>query len=188
MEGESEIEIRQVFEAEDFGEAFTPELREQEERLRAVEKRGPLRTATQTRGLARWRLGACESARRDDVIGPCRRTEMQRAIEAVWRIEAPKLIAGLARIVRDVGLAEDLAQDALVSALEQWPAAGVPRNPGAWLMAAAKHRAIDQLPPAQAARAEARGAGPRAGGAADRRPARSRCRAWTMTSATICCG
>jgi RNA polymerase sigma factor (sigma-70 family) len=65
------------------------------------------------------------------------------AIDAVWRIESPRLIAGLARIVRDVGLAEDLAQDALVAALEQWPAAGIPRNPGAWLMAAAKHRAID---------------------------------------------
>jgi RNA polymerase sigma factor (sigma-70 family) len=70
-------------------------------------------------------------------------TDSHRAIDAVWRIESPRLIAGLARIVRDVGLAEDLAQDALVAALEQWPAAGVPRNPGAWLMAAAKHRAID---------------------------------------------
>ena len=68
-----------------------------------------------------------------------------RAIDAVWRIESARLIAGLARIVRDVGLAEDLAQDALVAALEQWPEAGVPDNPGAWLMAAAKHRAIDQL-------------------------------------------
>jgi RNA polymerase sigma-70 factor (ECF subfamily) len=63
----------------------------------------------------------------------------------VWRIESPRLIAGLVRIVRDVGAAEDLAQDALVAALEQWPASGVPRNPGAWLMAAAKHRAIDLL-------------------------------------------
>lgn len=68
-----------------------------------------------------------------------------RAIDAVWRIESAKLIAGLTRIVRDVGLAEDLAQDALVAALEQWPASGVPDNPGAWLMATAKHRAIDQL-------------------------------------------
>jgi len=65
------------------------------------------------------------------------------AIDAVWRIESPRLIAGLARIVRDVGIAEDLAQDALVAALEQWPKSGVPDNPGAWLMAAAKHRAID---------------------------------------------
>ena len=68
-----------------------------------------------------------------------------RAIEAVWRIESARLIAGLARIVRDVGLAEELAQDALVTALERWPQSGVPDNPGAWLMAAAKHRAIDLL-------------------------------------------
>jgi RNA polymerase sigma factor (sigma-70 family) len=67
------------------------------------------------------------------------------AIDAVWRIESPRLIAGLARIVRDVGIAEDLAQDALVAALEQWPKSGVPDNPGAWLMAAAKHRAIDHF-------------------------------------------
>ena len=69
----------------------------------------------------------------------------QRAIEAVWRIESARLIAGLARRVRDVGLAEDLAQDALVAALERWPKSGVPDNPGAWLMATAKHRAIDLL-------------------------------------------
>jgi RNA polymerase sigma-70 factor (ECF subfamily) len=68
-----------------------------------------------------------------------------RAIGAVWRIEAPKLIAGLARLIRDVGLAEELAQDALVTALERWPETGVPDNPGAWLMATAKNRAIDQL-------------------------------------------
>jgi RNA polymerase sigma factor (sigma-70 family) len=70
-------------------------------------------------------------------------TDTQRAIDAVWRIESPRLIAGLARIVRDVGLAEDLAQDALVAALQQWPESGVPDRPGAWLMATAKHRAID---------------------------------------------
>jgi RNA polymerase sigma-70 factor (ECF subfamily) len=64
-------------------------------------------------------------------------------IDAVWRIESPRLIAGLTRIVHDIGVAEDLAQDALVAALEQWPKSGVPDNPGAWLMAAAKHRAID---------------------------------------------
>src|SRR5688572_6848416 len=68
-----------------------------------------------------------------------------RAINAVWRIESAKIIAGLARIVRDIGLAEDLAQDALVAALEQWPEQGVPENPAAWLMAVAKHRAIDRL-------------------------------------------
>ncbi|WP_104483014.1 RNA polymerase sigma factor [Actinokineospora auranticolor] len=68
-----------------------------------------------------------------------------RAVEAVWRIEAARLIAGLARVVRDVGRAEDLAQDALVAALEQWPASGIPDNPGAWLMAVAKRRAVDGL-------------------------------------------
>jgi RNA polymerase sigma-70 factor (ECF subfamily) len=72
-------------------------------------------------------------------------TDAHRAIDAVWRIESARLIAGLARIVRDVGLAEELAQDALVAALERWPESGVPDNPGAWLMATAKNRAIDQL-------------------------------------------
>jgi RNA polymerase sigma factor (sigma-70 family) len=72
-------------------------------------------------------------------------TEVQRAIDAVWRIESARLIAGLARMVRDVGLAEELAQDALVAALERWPESGVPDNPGAWLMATAKHRAIDRF-------------------------------------------
>lgn len=71
--------------------------------------------------------------------------DTHRAIDAVWRIESARLIAGLARIVRDVGLAEDLAQEALVAALEQWPEAGIPDNPGAWLMATAKHRAIDGI-------------------------------------------
>ena len=72
-------------------------------------------------------------------------TDTHHAIDAVWRIESPRLIAALARIVRDVGIAEELAQDALVAALQQWPQEGVPRNPGAWLMAAAKHRALDHL-------------------------------------------
>jgi RNA polymerase sigma factor (sigma-70 family) len=72
-------------------------------------------------------------------------SDTHRAIEAVWRIESAKLIAGLTRIVHDVGLAEDLAQDALVAALERWPDSGVPDKPGAWLMATAKHRAIDLL-------------------------------------------
>jgi RNA polymerase sigma factor (sigma-70 family) len=71
--------------------------------------------------------------------------DTHRTIEAVWRIEQAKLIAGIARMVRDVGAAEELAQDALVAALEQWPKSGVPDRPGAWLMAVAKHRAIDQL-------------------------------------------
>ncbi|HEX3572498.1 MAG TPA: RNA polymerase sigma factor [Acidobacteriaceae bacterium] len=72
-------------------------------------------------------------------------TETHRAIEAVWRIESARLIAALTRMVRDVGRAEELAQDALVAALEQWPKSGVPENPGAWLMATAKHRAIDHF-------------------------------------------
>jgi RNA polymerase sigma-70 factor, ECF subfamily len=71
--------------------------------------------------------------------------DAHRSIEAVWRIEQARLIAGLARMVRDVGLAEELAQDALVAALERWPVTGIPDNPGAWLMATAKHRAIDRL-------------------------------------------
>ena len=72
-------------------------------------------------------------------------TDTHRAIDAVWRIESAKLIAGLTRLVGDVGVAEDLAQDALVAALERWPESGIPEKPGAWLMATAKHRAIDQL-------------------------------------------
>jgi predicted RNA polymerase sigma factor len=102
-------------------------------------------------------------------------------VDAVWRIESPRLIAGLTRTVHDLGLAEELAQDALVAALEQWPRDGVPRNPGAWLMTTAKRRAIehirrDGLPPAAvgarrpAAAARAVRAGPgrvRAGGGAD---------------------
>jgi len=72
-------------------------------------------------------------------------TEATRAIEAVWRIESARLIAGLARMTGDVGAAEDLAQDALVAAMEKWPAGGVPDNPGAWLMATAKNRAIDRM-------------------------------------------
>src|SRR5215467_252990 len=71
--------------------------------------------------------------------------DIHRAIEAVWRIESARLIASLTRVTRDVGIAEDLAQDALVAALEQWPESGVPEKPGAWLMATAKHRAIDLL-------------------------------------------
>jgi RNA polymerase sigma factor (sigma-70 family) len=73
------------------------------------------------------------------------RPEIRRRIEAVWRIEAARLIAGLARTVRDVGLAEDLAQDALVAALEQWPSTGIPDNPGAWLMTVARRRGVDTI-------------------------------------------
>ena len=71
--------------------------------------------------------------------------EIHRTIDAVWRMESARVIAGLTRLVRDVGIAEDLAQDAMVAALEQWPTSGVPDNPGAWLMATAKHRAIDRM-------------------------------------------
>jgi RNA polymerase sigma factor (sigma-70 family) len=79
------------------------------------------------------------------LIQTMRVPEDHRAIDAIWRIESAALIAGLTRMVRDVGLAEDLAQDALVAAIERWPESGVPDNPGAWLMATAKHRAIDLL-------------------------------------------
>src|SRR5262249_43752205 len=82
----------------------------------------------------------CSSA-----ASPPEDTEARQTIEAIFRIESPRLIAGLARLVRDVGVAEELAQDALVAALEQWPTEGVPDKPGAWLMATAKHRAIDAL-------------------------------------------
>ncbi|TMC52459.1 MAG: RNA polymerase sigma factor [Chloroflexi bacterium] len=85
----------------------------------------------------------------DASAGPGRRgtaaTEAHRAIEAIWRIESARLIAGLARVVGDIGTAEELAQDALVAALEQWPSEGVPDRPGAWLMGTAKHRAIDMI-------------------------------------------
>ncbi len=79
------------------------------------------------------------------MIGAVTATDTHRTIDAVWRIESPRLIAGLPRLVRDIARAEDLAQDALVAALEQWPQTGIPDNPGAWLMATAKHRAIDHL-------------------------------------------
>src|SRR3954466_386093 len=89
------------------------------------------------------RRSACVPRPLTDGRGPSSATH--RTIDAIWRIESAKLIAGLARMVRDVGLAEDSAQDALVAALEQWPESGVPDNPGAWLMATAKRRAIDRL-------------------------------------------
>jgi RNA polymerase sigma factor (sigma-70 family) len=81
----------------------------------------------------------------DGLIGGMSRADTHRAIETVWRLEAPKLVAALIRVVRDIDLAEELAQDALVAALERWPSAGVPDNPGAWLMTAAKRRGIDLL-------------------------------------------
>jgi RNA polymerase sigma factor (sigma-70 family) len=95
-------------------------------------------------------LSVCNRTAKDALIGlvastDIDRSQIDRTIAAVWRMESARVIAGLTRIVRDVGIAEELAQDALVAALEQWPASGVPQNPGAWLMAAAKHRAIDLL-------------------------------------------
>jgi RNA polymerase sigma-70 factor, ECF subfamily len=71
--------------------------------------------------------------------------DVKRTIDALWRIESARITAALARVVRDVGLAEDLAQEAFVAALQQWPESGIPERPGAWLMATAKHRAIDRL-------------------------------------------
>jgi predicted RNA polymerase sigma factor len=107
--------------------------------------------------------------------------ETHRAIEAVWRIESARVIAGLTRIVRDVGVAEELAQDALVIALEKWPETGIPDNPGAWLMGTAKHRAIDYL---------------RRGTLADRKhedlgremAEKEMRRRWMTRLAMICCG
>ena len=99
--------------------------------------------------MARERALAIGPRKRGAPEGPGRRgtaaTEAHRAIEAIWRIESARLIARLARIVGDIGTAEELAQDALVAALEQWPTSGLPERPGAWLMATAKHRAIDLI-------------------------------------------
>src|SRR5712691_2756751 len=103
--------------------------------------------ATPRASSAQPRSACALKRQRSNSHCPLRRlvSEAQRAIDAVWRIESARVIAGLARIVGDVGLAEDLAQDALVAALEQWPESGVPDKPGAWLMAIAKRRWIDQL-------------------------------------------
>jgi len=100
------------------------------------------RAAFQAQSWTRRRL---QTRIEDGVIGRVTANDVHRAIEAVFRIESPRLIAGLARMVGDVGLAEDLSQDALVAALVEWPKSGVPQNPGAWLMAVAKRRAIDRL-------------------------------------------
>ena len=115
-------------------------------------------------------------------------TDAQRAIDAVWRIESPKLIAGLARIVRDVGLAEDLAHDALVAALEQWPQEGVPRNPGAWLMATAKHRAIDHFRRSKLLERKHEQLGYELESDRETDRAAISMRHWTMMSETTCCG
>src|SRR6184192_63926 len=98
-------------------------------------------TATPSRSVRSSIQRECEGAL---AIDPAT-AEAHRAIDAIWRIESARLIAGLARIVGDIGTAEELAQDALVAALEQWPASGVPERPGAWLMGTAKHRAVDLI-------------------------------------------
>ena len=110
-----------------------------------------------------------------------------RAIDAVWRIESARLIAGLTRIVRDVAVAEDLAQDALVAALEQWPQSGIPDNPGAWLMATAKRRGIDALRRRVALERKHELIGRELQTLAAARPARPR-RAASTTSTTTSCG
>ena len=114
-------------------------------------------------------------------------TDVNRTIEAVWRIESARLIAGLARIVRDVGLAEDLAQEALVAALEQWPESGVPDNPGAWLMATGQ--APGDRSPAPSRRPRAQDAGARRArsrSAARRRAPISRPRSTIRSTTTSC--
>ena len=112
---DGEIELRKILDIDDFGEPSRPRSRRPRRQSRASAASGVVTPAT------------------------------QQAIDAVWRIESARLIAGLARVVRDVGLAEDLAQDALVAALEQWPESGVPDNPGAWLMAVARRRGVDAI-------------------------------------------
>ena len=112
--------------------------------------------------------------------------DTHRAIDAVWRIEQARLIAGLARIVRDIGIAEELAQDALVAALEQWPRSGIPDNPGAWLMATAKHRAIDRVRRARLIERKHAEIGRELESLRRRRHPISRRRS-TTTSTTTCC-
>ena len=153
------IEVRQVFEMSDFP-ADVPRRRREARRVRAAQEvaggctrrarcSSPHARAKRESGLDVDRVArsseARERTRTSTIVRRVTATATHRAIDAVWRIESARLIAGLARIVRDVGLAEELAQDALVAALEQWPESGVPDNPGAWLMATAKNRAIDVL-------------------------------------------
>ena len=159
--GNEEIEIRRVFEAEDFGENLTPEVRAQEQRLRPS-VRDQRETAIDGTSIRRFslrrreHLGCAATVRM--VSSRTMRTETHRTIDAVWRIESARLIAGAHATGARRGLAEELAQDALVTALEQWPRSGIPDNPGAWLMTTARNRAIDQLRRATHARAQARGA------------------------------
>src|ERR1700758_2459784 len=108
-------------------------------RLRKVHRRNPRRLHRTAKD------GLIHAVKADVASSDIERSQIDRTIDAVWRMESARVIAGLTRVVRDVGIAEELAQDALVAALEQWPGSGIPQNPGAWLMAAAKHRAIDLL-------------------------------------------
>ena len=123
----------------------------------------------------------------DGLIPAVTAPAIHNTIHAVWKIEPARLIAGLARMVRDVGLAEDLAQDALVAALESGRQRACPDNPGAWLMATAKHRALDRLRRRQMLRAQARGARARAR-AIEQFTCPTTRRRSTTTSATTCCG
>ena len=127
FDGGVEVTLRPVFDPEDFGKELTPELRAK-------------RRAAASRGRAAAQVVVCGGRVSGESGGATR-----KAVEAVWRIESARLIGGLVRVVRDVGLAEDLAQGAFVTAMERWPATGIPENPGAWLMATAKNRAIDEL-------------------------------------------
>ena len=131
------------------------------------------RSASSRSTAAARRASARSSGRRTSVPPASSVHDVDRAIEAVWRIESARLIAGLARVVGDVGLAEDLAQDALVAALQQWPESGVPDNPGAWLMAVGRRRAIDLLR-RRAILAQKQGDRARARGRAGPRPGRAR--------------
>ena len=121
--------------------------------------------------------------------------DIGRVVDAVWRMESARLIAALTRVTGDVGQAEELAQDALVAALEQWPETGVPAKPGAWLMATAKHRAIDAFRRAERLDAQDRGARPgarrgrrsRTGRPRSTRWSRTTCSGWSSSPATRCC-
>ena len=161
------VELRRVAEAADFEGQIPQEIIDAEQRLRE-----PDRSA----GLALDPVAASVGAD----AGAARRT-----VEAVWRIESARLIAGLARLTGDVGLAEDLAQDALVAALEQWPSTGVPDNPGAWLTAVARRRYIDGVRRQASLRAQGRRDRPGARGGGE---PHGRDRVRRRTSRTTCCG
>ena len=170
--GGEELEIRQVFEAEDFGDGL---------HSRTAGARAPARAPAVRAQLGERPQQNCRNGRDDRGRYPARhRRRLADRVGQAHRRPRP--------IVRDVGLAEDLAQDALVAALEQWPESGVPDNPGAWLMATAKHRAIDLFRRKPTAGTEAAGARARVGDPAGTRRCRNcRRRRSTTISATICC-